>query len=86
MKEIDISNVDSFTRVCKIYDSENVVQIKYNLEKEEMFVEFSNSGSYIYQNITPAIFGHIISSESVGSELNVKVIKNKQVFPYRKVN
>lgn len=84
-KIVKPENTPIYHRTVSIFDSQNIKRISYNVDSEQMFVEFSASGNYLYSNVPPHVFGAIVIADSVGSVFNDLITKNPERYPYKKV-
>ena len=75
----------NYHRVVKVLDSENIDEIRYNVDSEQMMISFTNNTKYEYYDIPCHVFGAIVIADSVGSCFN-ELVKNKSnLYTYRKV-
>jgi frataxin-like iron-binding protein CyaY len=72
----------SKTRVVTINDSSQIKNISYDLSSKTMQVKFSNGTMYMYVSVPPAVFGALVSAESVGSHFARHI---RDAFPGTKV-
>jgi hypothetical protein len=64
-----------YPRICQINDSTNLVELAYDPIDKEMMATFKDSIKYVYRNISPSVYGDIVSAESVGKTFNVYLHK-----------
>lgn len=75
-----------YDRKVIIHDSENVDEIYYSYDGKEMVVRFFSSATYRYSNVSPEIFGLVVSSESVGVTLRQLVINFPDIYTYERID
>ncbi len=64
-------------------DSTAIARIGYDVEVEEAYVEFRDSGLYVYYGVPLGIFAELARADSKGAFVN-DVIKRR--YPCRKVS
>lgn len=66
-----------------VQDSSNVLLLTFKEEpisqKGSLYVDFHNGSSYVYFNVPRKDFEAIASADSVGKELNSRIISNKSI-------
>ena len=75
-----------YDRKVIVHDSENVDEIYYSYDGKEMVVRFFTSATYCYSNVSPEIFGLVVSSESVGVTLRQLVINFPDIYSYERID
>lgn len=68
-----------FTRIVTVLDSGNIDMIKYNPDTQNMTVSFLTGATYLYNPVNPALFGSIVSADSVGSVFAASIRGNKNI-------
>lgn len=71
----------NYSRVVFVKDSENIESIGYNPADSVLQVNFKRGGSYVFEGIGPALFGALVSSESVGKYFaaHIRQMKGRKV-------
>jgi hypothetical protein len=65
-----MSNNFKWQREVEITDSSMIKFVRYSVTRGEMLITFANDDSYLYESISPQVFGAIVSTESPGSYFN----------------
>ena len=65
------------------YDSSNLRRSQYNVENNELIVEFKKGGKYSYEKVPISIFTKMRTAESQGSYFSKNIAKN---YKYKKLS
>tara|TARA_R110002020_G_scaffold337807_4_gene553225 strand:- start:836 stop:1081 length:246 start_codon:yes stop_codon:yes gene_type:complete len=65
------------------YDSSNLKRSQYNVENNELVVEFKKGGKYSYEKVPISIFTKMRMAESQGSYFSKNIAKN---YKYKKLS
>jgi len=68
-----------FTRVVTISDSSNIDVIKFDPNTNNMTVSFLTGATYLYNPVSSALFGTIVSADSVGSIFAASIRGNRKI-------
>ncbi len=66
-------------RYCVVNDSTNISLVEYSVSDCVMIITFASGGVYQYFDIAPAIFGAIVSADSVGTMFQKLIRSNPSV-------
>lgn len=69
----------SFTRVVTVTDSSNIDVIKFDPNTNNMAISFLSGATYLYNPVSSALFGTIVSGDSVGSVFAASIRGNKNI-------
>ena len=65
------------------YDSSNLKRSEYNVENNQLVVEFKKGGKYSYEKVPISIFTKMRLAESQGSYFSKNIAKN---YKYKKLS
>jgi hypothetical protein len=68
-----------FTRLVTVTDSSNIDSIKYDPNTSNMAISFLSGATYLYHPVTNALFGSIVSGDSVGVVFADSIRGNKNI-------
>jgi len=69
----------SFTRIVTVTDSSNIDVIKFDPNTNNMAISFLSGATYLYHPVTNALFGSIVSGDSVGVVFANSIRANKDI-------
>lgn len=64
-----------------LVSSSNIRSMQW-AEDKTLTVEFNSGGTYVYQNVSKALFADIITADSVGSAFSKTIRSNPEVHPF----
>lgn len=66
-----------YDRLCEIKDSTNVSEVRFDSTRNRATVTFKNGEIYLYDSVSAAEFGAIVSADSVGVVVNKLLVQKK---------
>lgn len=67
----------------QVMGSSNVSAIGYDADKKECFVRFNSGAVYVYENVSPEVWGELLHAQSKGRFVGIKL---RREHVYRRVD